>query len=197
MMLNHLERLLMINPLRPLFLNHFESRRLLELGGPVNGETALEIGCGSGYGVDIIRSVFNVGRIHAFDLDTGMVKRARANRYRTPSQTDLWVGHAGFLPIADQSYDAVFTFGAIHHVIDWRFVLREVFRVLKPGGRFYAEEILRPFITHPIWRRLLDHPQEDRFDLEDFRSELTATGFRIVGSRQLLNLFGWVVVDKE
>lgn len=56
---------------------------------------------------------------------------------------------------------------------------------------------LRPlFLNHLESRRLLDHPQEDRFDLEDFRSELTTTGFRIVGSRQLSNLFGWVVADK-
>ena len=37
----------------------------------------------------------------------------------------------------------MFDFGIIHHVPQWRRALAEVARVLKPGGRFYAEEVLR------------------------------------------------------
>ena len=92
--------------------------------------------------------------------------------------------------------DAVFTFGALHHVVDWRLALKEAYRVLKPGGRFYVEEILKKYITHPFWGRLMDHPQWDRFDLELFKSALSATGFHVVASRQFLDLFGWFVADK-
>ncbi len=66
-----------------------------------------------------------------------------------------------------------------------------------PGGRLYAEEVLRDFIAHPFWRRVLEHPQEDRFDHEGFLAELRASGFRILGDRQLGDWFGWYVAEKR
>lgn len=196
MKLNLFEKWMMINPVRPLFQRYFEARRLLDMGGMAEGSTALEIGCGSGSGIEIIRSIFMVEQLHAFDLDWEMIKLAKNRRRSRSSKTVLWIGNARSLPVRTGHYDAVFTFGAIHHVVDWRAALKEVYRVLKPGGRFYAEEILKKYITHPIWGRLMNHPQGDRFDLEHFETELSATGFEIVESRQFLDLFGWFIADK-
>jgi ubiquinone/menaquinone biosynthesis C-methylase UbiE len=81
------------------------------------------------------------------------------------------------IPVAHSHYDAVFNFGAIHHVVDWRASLSEIHRVLKPGGRFYCEEILRRYITHPIIGRLMDHPQQDRFDEPQFIDALQKPAF--------------------
>ena len=56
------------------------------------------------------------------------------------------VGEDAFLVAihaADDTYDAVFDFGIIHHIPRWREALDEVARVLKPGGRFFFEEVLR------------------------------------------------------
>jgi hypothetical protein len=72
-----------------------------------------------------------------------------------------------------------------------------VVRVLKPGGHFYAEEAFRKFIAHPLWRRVLDFPPEDRFDREQFESALTAAGLDVSGSNQLWNSFGWFVAEKR
>ena len=65
----------------------------------------------------------------------------------------LWVGDATAVPVEDESFDAVFDFGIIHHVPHWRAALGEVHRVLKPDGRFYAEEVLGRFVTHPVERQ--------------------------------------------
>jgi ubiquinone/menaquinone biosynthesis C-methylase UbiE len=196
MKLNTFEKLLMVNPLRPLLLRHFEARRLLKMGGEVGGGTALEVGCGSGHALDVIRTTFKVDRLHAFDLDLEMVRRTTHRQHRSREPSALWVGNARALPIASDSYDAVFTFGAIHHIVDWRAALDEIYRVLKPGGRFYAEEILAKYIIHPLWGRLMDHPQEDRFDFEAFGAALSAAGFRVADRRQFMELHAWYIADK-
>lgn len=81
-------------------------------------------------------------------------------------------------------------------MLRWRKAIGEIFRVLKPGGAFYCEEILGRYITHPLLGRLMDHPQEDRFDTPQFLFALQQNGFRIRAHRQLANLYVWVVAIK-
>lgn len=71
----------------------------------------------------------------------------------------------------DASYDAVFDFGIIHHVTNWRDAVAEVTRVL-PGGRVYYLEVTAAALARPSYRRLLDHPTEDRFTAGQFLAEL-------------------------
>ena len=68
--------------------------------------------------------------------------------------------------------------------------------MLEPGGRFYAEEVLAPFIQHPIVRRLLEHPQADRFDAPDFAAALEAAGLELRDSSELWHSFAWFVADR-
>ena len=108
----------------------------------------------------------------------------------------MWVGDACAISVADASYDAVFDFGIIHHVPDWRRALAEVHRVLKPGGRFYCEEVLRRFILHPMVRRLLEHPLEDRFDASTFAQALAAAGLEPFAREELWGAFAWFAARK-
>jgi len=71
----------------------------------------------------------------------------------------------------DASYDAVFEFGIIHHVEDWRAALAEIARVLRPGGRFFFEEVTATALARPSYRLLFDHPAEDRFTAGEFLAE--------------------------
>ncbi len=195
MLLNRVEKLMMNNPLRAALQRRFEARRLLDMGGAVDGGRCLEIGCGRGIGTEIVLERFGAGQVDAFDLDPDMVEQARARLGEDP-RVRLWVGDATAIDAPDDSYDAVFDFGIVHHVPIWRDALGEVHRVLRPGGRFYAEEVLSRFIHHPVWRRLLDHPMEDRFDAAGFARGLEERGFRMVASRELFGQFGWFVADK-
>jgi hypothetical protein len=68
--------------------------------------------------------------------------------------------------------------------------------VLRPGGVFYVQEVFRALIAHPVWKRVLDHPQEDRFDFHQFASALTAAGFVMIGTRRLGQGMGWFVAEK-
>lgn len=132
-----------------------------------------------------------------FDLDPRMVARARRRLGRRGSNARLWVGDATTIPVENDTYDAVFDFGIIHHIPQWRFSLREIARVLKPGGRFYAEEVLGAFIRHPVVRRLFDHPQADRFDAAEFRKGIEEAGLAPQATEKLGGAFAWFTAEKH
>lgn len=193
--LNVFEKALMNSPFRWMTQRFGDVPRFLELGGgPMNGGRALELGCGRGVGVGMIRRHFRPARIDAFDLDPHMVDLARTRHRGTGAR--FWIGDAARLAVPEETYDAVFDFGIIHHIPGWQAALPEVMRVLKPGGRFFVFEVLADFIRHPLWRVLMDHPQENRFDHDRFRDELLQTGFQVMGTRSLRNQFGWFAARK-
>ena len=197
MLLNNLERALMNNPLRGACQRHYEASQLLALGGPLEtGSSALEIGCGRGVGAELILDRFGAGRVDAFDLDPRMVALASRRLRSRGDRVTLRTGNATCLAVDDASYDAVFDFGIIHHVPRWRVALTEIHRVLKPGGRFYGEEVYRRFLQWPMVDRLLEHPRSDRFDSGTFLGELSAAGFESVDHREIGDLFGWFVAFK-
>lgn len=196
MLLNRIEKAMMNNPVRAALQRHFEAPRLRAMGGPAPGATVLEVGCGRGVGTGLILDLFRAGRVDAFDLDPDMVALARRRLAGRGARVRLWAGDAARIEAPDGAYDAVFDFGIIHHVPAWRDAVREVHRVLRPGGRFYAEEVLARFIHHPLWSRLLEHPRHDRFDHDTFRAALEDRGFRVVASRELFGQFAWFVADK-
>ena len=196
MLLNVAEKLMMNNPVRAAVQRHYEARQLLDLGGRMEGGRALEVGCGRGVGVQLVLEEFGATHVDAFDLDPDMVQRAREHLAAYEDRVRLWVGDATAIEADDATYDAVFDFGIIHHVPAWREALHEVHRVLKPGGRFYAEEVLHAFIHHPFWRRVLDHPMDDRFDADTFAHGLREVGFKVRGERSLWNSFAWFAAEK-
>ena len=196
MLLNRLEYALMNNPARALLQRQVEARRFLRLGGRMRGKAALEMGCGRGVGVEIILDLFGAERVDAFDLDPRMVAQAQSRLRARGAHVRLWTGDATRIPAPDATYDAVFDFGILHHVPEWRRALAEVARVLRPGGRFYAEEVLRSALVHPLVRRLLTHPQTDRFDQAGFCQALRTVGMHPVASQGIVGAFAWFVADR-
>ena len=189
MKLNAVEKLLMNNPARAALQRHYEASILDRLGGDIRGSLALEIGCGRGVGAEIILERFGAGHVDAFDLDPDRILRAERRLARFSERARLWTGSATHIPAPDGTYDAVFDFGIIHHIPDWRTAVTEVRRVLKPGGRFYFEEVTRHALERWSYRTFLEHPEHDRFSAEDFVAELEAQGLR-VGERWLTRFFG-------
>lgn len=169
---------------------------MLRMGGALRGGLALEIGCGRGVGTESIIEIFGAASVDAFDLDPRMVALARTRLAAYGARVHLWVGDAAAISAPDALYDAVFDFGILHHVPEWRRAIAEVHRVLKPGGRFYAEEVLRPFITNPLARRLLQHPQNDRFDSVEFSRELGVSGLVLLAKQELWRSFAWFSAQK-
>lgn len=196
MILSVAEKLAMNNPVRAAFQRRYEARKLLRLGGPVPGGRVLEMGCGRGVGSEIILTAFGAQSVDAFDLDPHMAALARKRLARFGDRARVATGDAEKIEAAADTYDAVFDFGIIHHVPGWKRAVAEAFRVLKPGGRFYTEEVYVSFVAHPLVKALADHPREAWFTHERYGGALAEAGFSILGHERFLNLFGWFVAEK-
>ena len=108
--------------------------------------------------------------------------------YLNPEQRrciSLYVGDVFHLPYQDGALDGVFGFGVLHHLPDWRGGLREIARVLKPGGFYFLEEFYPQFYQNPLVRRLVTHPEHDRFYSHDLRANLTSNNFLLTDSLEM------------
>nr|WP_221383100.1 class I SAM-dependent methyltransferase [Actinoplanes polyasparticus] len=191
MLMNKTESALINSPPRRWLQRWYEVPWLRRLGGSLpTGAGVLEIGCGPGYGTRLILEQFGAAHVDAIDLDPAMIARARRRLAPFGDRVRLEVGDAAALrTVADAGYDAVFDFAIIHHIPDWRSAVGEVARVLRPGGRFYFDEVTASALARPSYRRLFDHPVHDRFTADEFRIELERHGFE-VGDRFLTRVSG-------
>ena len=138
--LGRFEFLAMNNPLRryrqrrkelPLFL------KMLNLHGiNLAGKIIMDMGCGSGYGTELILRELRPQRVFAFDIMPEQI--ALAKKRGLP--VDFKVGDATAMDAPDASCHAVFDFGILHHIPSWRTALTEAARVLVPGGVLLIEE---------------------------------------------------------
>ena len=141
--------------------------------------------------------MFRPDIVDGFDLDPRMVSLAKHRLSKCAKPGRLWVGNATPISAANEHYDAVFDFGALHHVPRWRGALTEVSRVLKPGGRFFGEEVLAPFFLNPIVRAFFRHPPEDRFDGETLKEPLVGAGLDVRKWICRWNCMAWFVAAKD
>lgn len=180
----------MNNPVRALVQRHHEAALMERFGGRVEGGLVLEIGCGRGVGTEIIFEHFGAREVHAFDLDPDMIEQARRRlAVYGPDRLKLSVGDAATIDAEDASYEAVFDFGIIHHVPDWRRAVAEVGRVLKPDGRFFFEEVTKKALGRWFYRTFLKHPAGNRFTATEFINEVQRQGIN-VGSNWRTWFFG-------
>jgi len=114
--------------------------------GPIHeGEAILDIGCGAGVeSIMAARLVGPSGSVTGIDLVPEMLARASENaRLAGVDNVTFQESSAERLPFPDNSFDMVISNGVFNLVVDKVKALSEVFRVLKPGGRFLlADQVL-------------------------------------------------------
>jgi ubiquinone/menaquinone biosynthesis C-methylase UbiE len=103
-------------------------RTLLQFVGNYPERQILEVGCGTGHWLEVLRA----RGLHASGLDFASQMLARA-RLRLPD-VDLTRGRAEYLPWPTELFDRVFCINAIHHFVDKPAFLAEARRVLRSGG---------------------------------------------------------------
>ena len=171
----------MNNPVRAALQWRYEARLLERLGGRIEGQRALEIGCGRGVGTEIIFERFGARKVHAFDVDPDMVDQARDRlSLYPPDRLNLCMGDATNIDEPDASFDAVFDFAIIHHIPNWKDAVAEIARVPKPGGKFFFEEVTSHALGRWFYRTFLEHPQSQHwFNKEKFITELERNGIAV------------------
>ncbi len=170
--LNWGERLAVNTPVRVL-QQRFEINWMAKVCPARDFARALEVGCGRGAGARLIRRRFRPVELHTTDLDVEMMQKAL--RYLSSGERGsihLCAADLLALPYPAASMDAVFGFGVLHHIPDWRRSLKELTRVLKPGGFYFLEEIYPTLYQNVVTKRILVHPHRDRFDGADLRLAL-------------------------
>ena len=201
MKLNPFEKKIVQHPLRFWLQNHLEAPLLTSMMPKPMAlcERALEIGCGFGNGIQLIREHFGAGYITAVDIDPDMVASAQScwqSRPQGLKGLSFSVADATCLPFADSEFDMVFDFAVFHHIPEWQAAIKEVARVLKPNGYFVIEDLYRAAICNPLSRRLFEHPQQNRFNHSELLTVLRQLGFEIVRDRNAFNLAGMVLAQK-
>ncbi|MFC5199961.1 class I SAM-dependent methyltransferase [Streptomyces kaempferi] len=142
------------------------------------GDRVLDAGCGTGRALPPLRAAVGPsGVVIGADLTPAMLAAAvRAGRDR---EGQLLLADAATLPLRTGSLDAVFGAGLIAHLPNPRAALRELARVVRPGGTLA--------LFHPIGRAALAARQGRRITPDDLRAESNL--------RPLLAGSGWVMTS--
>ncbi|MGI0017470.1 MAG: class I SAM-dependent methyltransferase [Nitrosotalea sp.] len=130
-------------------------RELAAAAGIRPGDRVLDVGCGTGYLVRMLAEIVGPdGSVVGVDAAPEMVAYA-ASRSRSAANASFEVGSAGALSFPDSTFDAVLSSLTMHHLAPAEQLpaVREMRRVLKPGGRLLIAEFQAPH-GHG-WRLLL------------------------------------------
>jgi ubiquinone/menaquinone biosynthesis C-methylase UbiE len=130
----------MNNPMKRFFHKHWELRlfkgMLKGQNVDIEGKEIMDAGCGSGYSSRLIMGEFRPSRLFAFDLMPEQIELARKNH----PDIEFSIGSMTEIDAEDESFDAAFVFGVLHHIKQRETAVKEVFRVLKPKGVLLVEE---------------------------------------------------------
>ena len=134
--------------------------------GEVRGSSVLDVGCGTG---DMLRRMDRLGaaRLVGIDESEGMLRAARELSREHPGISYL-PASAEAVPGEDERFDIVISCVAFHHFPDPRASLREIARVMKPGGRLFLCDLTA---KGPVGRLCLTFGRMTRADERYFDAE--------------------------
>ncbi|MGB7283801.1 MAG: arsenite methyltransferase [Candidatus Acidiferrum sp.] len=146
------------------------------------GEVVLDLG--SGGGIDVLLSAKRVGptgKAYGLDMTDEMLALANENKHKAGAENvEFLRGEIEHIPLPDNSVDVIISNCVINLSADKDAVLREAFRVLKPGGRFAVSDVvtrgeISPEIRQSVllWVGCVAGALEEN----DYRGKLASTGF--------------------
>lgn len=146
------------------------------------GETVLDLG--SGGGIDVLLSARRVGEtgfVYGLDMTDEMLALAEQNREQAGVENVKFLkGHIEDIPLPDSSVDVIISNCVINLSADKDAVLREAYRVLRPGGRFAVSDIVLEGEPTEEFRANMDSWTAcvaGALEKDDYLARLSAAGF--------------------
>ncbi len=160
--------------------------RLLQPARLQPGEAVLDVGCGTGtLAIAAKRLVGPAGSVHGIDASPAMIARARTKARKAVAEVTFEDGLAESLPFPDARFDVVLSTVMLHHLprTARQQGIREMGRVLKPGGRLLAVD----FGGAPRNRRgpLAHFHRHGHIEPGELVNLVSAAGLRVVESGAL------------
>ena len=128
------------------YFSYLDDALLAAVGNAPLG-VVIEVCCGMGEAFKILSGRYE----RAVGIDISLAMLGRAQAANTGNPVTFVQGDATRLPLMDSSIDTATTLGGIHHINDRTTLFKEIYRVLKPGGRFIYRE---PVSDFALWRWL-------------------------------------------
>ncbi|NEU58867.1 class I SAM-dependent methyltransferase [Halorussus sp. MSC15.2] len=163
---------------------HWHTAKYVLARMPVEaGETVLDLGTGSGYAARALRDTKAAGRAYGLDGSPEMARNAQGYTENESGESE---GDAGFLvgdfdhlPFEDDSVDHVFTMEAFYYANDPHQTLREVARVLRPGGTFFcAVNYYEENVASHEWQDNID-VEMTRWSAAEYREAFREAGLHV------------------
>ena len=161
----------------------------------------LDAGCGPGVSLPLLEQYFKPDVIVALDVDPGEIERSRVQSRRCTCPVELRQGDVANLNFPDASFDLILCHQTLHHVVEQEAVLRELHRVLAPGGALLIAESCRSFILSTPVRVLFRHPNEVQKTAGEYQQLLRDAGFlftsaEVETSRPFWSLLDWGLLER-
>lgn len=149
------------------------------------GEVVVDLGSGGGLDVFLAaQKVGSTGRVIGIDMTPEMIARARANAEAAGyTNVEFHYSTIDRIPLPDSSVDCVISNCVINLAPDKPAVFREIFRILKPGGRLAVSDIsLKTDLPEALARSIAAYTGciAGAIKIEEYRNELLQAGFQYV-----------------
>lgn len=122
------------------------------LGSINEGEVVLDIGCGAGFDLFVASTkVGKLGKVCGIDITPQMVEKAKANLEKTNCEYEVKVASSEQIPYPNDTFDVITSNGVLNLSPLKEETFKEIYRVLKPGGRFqFADIILKADLPEKV-----------------------------------------------
>jgi ubiquinone/menaquinone biosynthesis C-methylase UbiE len=148
----------------------------------------LDIGCGTGWAIGQAASLIDFnGSFYGVDLSQKMIEKAEEN-FKKYSAFHFIRANSEYIPLEDNFFDIIICTNSFHHYFHPDKAMKEIFRLLNPGGKIY---ILDPaadsWIIKVVDRiiKLFEPGHVKIYSSEEFRNMMSAAGLKYVGNMKI------------
>jgi len=150
--------------------------RLLHYVEVTGDQKFLEVGCGNGAACKHIAENYRLN-VTGVDVDPKQIHNARKDSEKKEN-IQFFEGDSTNLTFRDNEYDIVYSSGVLHHISNWKKVLEEITRVLKPKGYYMFSDLTYSRFTTKLFKNITKN--YGFYTIEDITTFMKHNNFAVV-----------------